>query len=115
MASTLAKMEISITKQVRAKRDAVTFMIVNRVNFHTVQQLQEELADFASFFPSTSWREEHDYLLLVIVQDKMRFVANNYHLDCRRIEKNKLVNPKITSDTKGRDLLKLQEDQPTLG
>ena len=55
MVSTLAKMEISITKQVRAKRDAMTFTMVNNVNFHTVEQFQEELTDFASFFPFTAW------------------------------------------------------------
>ena len=57
MASTLAKMEISITEQVRAKRDAMTFTMVNDVKFHTVQQLQDELTEFASFFPSAVWGE----------------------------------------------------------
>ena len=41
----------------------------------------------------------------------MRVVANNDHLDCRRIDKPKLVNSAITSDRKGRYLLKLQEKQ----
>ena len=55
MMSTLAKMEISITEQVRAKRDAMTFTMVNDGNSHTVQQLREKLSDFASFFPYTAW------------------------------------------------------------
>ena len=41
----------------------------------------------------------------------MRVVANNNHLDCSRIKKPELVNPEITKDTKGRYLLKLQEEQ----
>ena len=44
----------------------------------------------------------------------MRFVANNDHLDCRRIDKTELVNLEITKGTKGRDLLKLQEEQLAL-
>ena len=111
MASTFTKMEISITKQVWAKRDAMKFAMVNEVNFHTVQQLWEEIADFASFFLSTAWGGDHGYILLVIGQDKMRVVANNDHLDCRRIDKPKLVNSAITSDRRGRYLLKLQEKQ----
>ena len=70
----------------------MTFTVVNEVNFHTVQQLREELVDFASFFPSTVWRGYHGYLPLVLGQDKMRVVANNNHLDFRRIDKPKLVN-----------------------
>ena len=87
------------------------FTMVNEVNFHTVQQLREELADLASFFPSTAWGGWGGYLPLVIGQDKMRVVANNDHLYCLCIDKPKLVNPEITSETKVRDLLKLQEEQ----
>ena len=93
MASTLAKMDIFITKQVQAKRDATTFTMVNDVNFHTVQQLREELTYFASFFPSTAWGGDHGYLPLVLSQDKMRVVANNNHLDCSRIDQPELINP----------------------
>ena len=111
MASTLAKMDIFITKQVQAKRDATTFTMVNDVNFHTVQQIREELADFARFLISTSWEGDHGYLLLVLSHEKMRVVANNNHLDYSCMNKPKLVNPLITTDTKGRDLLKIQEEQ----
>ena len=55
MASTLAKMEISITEHVRVKWDAMVFMMGNDVNFHTFQQLLEELVDFTIFFPFTAW------------------------------------------------------------
>ena len=41
----------------------------------------------------------------------MRVVANNNHLDCRGTDKPDLFIPTITSDTKGRYLLKLQEEQ----
>ena len=92
MASNLAKMDIFISEHVRAKRDATAFTMVNKVNFHTVQQLREEPAYFASFFPSTAWGGDHGYLPLVLGQDKMRVVANNNHLDFRRIDKPKLVN-----------------------
>ena len=78
MESALAKMEIYITEQVQSKRDAMTFTMVNDVNFHNVQQLQEELSDFARFFPSTLWGGDHRYLPLVLSQDKMRVNANNY-------------------------------------
>ena len=88
--------------------------MVNKVNFHTIQQLREELADFAIFFPSTAWGRDHGYIPLLLGQDKMRVVANNNHLDCCQIDKPELVNPAITSDTKGRDLLKLQEEQLAL-
>ena len=115
MASTLSKMEISITKQVRAKRDAMTFMMVNDVKFYTVQQLQEELTDFARFLPSTTWGGGyHRYIPLVLSQDKMRIVANNNQLDFSRIDKPNIVNPEITTDTKYRDLLKLQEEKLAL-
>ena len=115
MASTLAKIEIYITEQVREKWDAMTFTMVNDVNFHTVQQLLEELADFASFFPSTAWGGGgHGYLPLLLSRDKMRVVANNNHLDCRCIYKPEFANPAITTDTKGRDLLKLQEEKLAL-
>ena len=93
IASTLANMEISITEQVRAKRYVMTFTMVNDVNFHTVQQLREELTYFASFFPSTAWGGDHGYLPLVLSQDKMRVVANNNHLDCSRIDQPELINP----------------------
>ena len=86
MESNLAKMEISISEHVRAKQDATAFAMVNKVNFHTVQQLQEEPAYFASFFPSTAWGGDHGYLPLVLIQDKMRVIANNDHLKCSRIE-----------------------------
>ena len=110
MARTFSNMEISITEQVQEKRDAMKFTMVNNLKFHTVQQLREKLADFVSFFPSTAWGGDHRYLPLVLIQDKMRVVANNGHLKCSRIKNPKLVNPKITTDTKGRDLLKLQEE-----
>ena len=41
----------------------------------------------------------------------MRVVANNNHLDCRRIDKPDIVKPEIMSDTRGRDLLKFLEEQ----
>ena len=41
----------------------------------------------------------------------MRVVTNNDHLDCRGIDKSDLFNRAIKSDTKGRYLLKLQEEQ----
>ena len=86
----------------------MTFMMVKNVNFRTLHQLREELADFARFFPSTAWGGGGGrYLLFVLSQDNMRFVANNNHLDCRCIDKTELVNLEITKGTKGRDLLKL--------
>ena len=56
----------------------------------------------------------HGYILIVLSQDKMRVIGNNYHLECRCINKPELVKPLITTETKGRDLLKLQEDQLAL-
>ena len=110
MASTLSNMKISITKQMRAMRDVMMFMVANGVNFHTVQQLREELEYSASFFPSTVWGGDHGYIPLVFSHEKMRVVANNDHLDCSPIKTPELLNPTITTGAKGRDLLKLQEE-----
>ena len=41
----------------------------------------------------------------------MRLAAKNNHLDCERLQKPKLLNPRIEYSTQGRDLLQFQVDQ----
>ena len=41
----------------------------------------------------------------------MRLVTTDYSLNCAWLKKSALIHPKIANNTKGRDLVKLQEDQ----
>ena len=52
--------------------------------------------------------------MLVLDEAKMRLLTGNNNLACRPIPKQDTINLLIVDDTKGRNLLKLQEDHKTL-
>ena len=52
--------------------------------------------------------------MLILNESKMRLLTVNNDLARRPIPKRDAVNPLIANDTKGRDLIILQEDQKTL-
>ena len=53
---------------------------------------------------------KHGFLPLVLTNTKMRLAAGNHNLDCERIEKPELLNPKLEDYTKGSELLQFKED-----
>ena len=58
---------------------------------------------------TNEWGGKHGFYPLVLSEAKMRLVDGNNNLDCKRIDKNKLLNPRITDSTKRYNLLQLQE------
>ena len=111
MDSGVTKTEISISTQVRAKRDALAFtQFTAPPNFHNTKLLREELAIFLSTFPCNQWRGEHGFLPMGLSEEKMQLLTANNALDCTAIAKTDLVNPEIVDKT-GHDLLTLQEEQ----
>ena len=96
MASSITKMEVSIAAQVWAQRDAQAFtMFTKPPCFQNVENLREEIAVFASSFPSNSWGGKHGFLPLALPENKMRIVAQNAGLNCDPLDTPDLVNSAI--------------------
>ena len=49
--------------------------------------------------------------MLVPSEEKMRLAAGNINLDCERIKKKELLNPRTEDSTQGWELLQFQADQ----
>ena len=75
-----------------------------------VRHLIDQLVELASHFAITEWGGKHGFLLLVLAETKMRLAAGIQDLKCGHMKRPKLINPKIDDDTKGREILQLQED-----
>ena len=79
--------------------------IVSKPTLHFMRHLVKQLATFASRFATTKWCGEHGFPLLVLREAKMIPAARNNNLDCERLKKPELVNPRIEDSTQGRALL----------
>ena len=53
-------------------------------------------------------------LVLILNETEMRFTSNINDLDCSPLAQPSIINPTIIDETKGQELLKLQEEQKTL-
>ena len=84
--------------------------IVGQPTLNSVQHLVKQLKTFASHFATTKWGGKRRFLPLVLSKAKMRLAAGDHNLDCKRLEKPEILNPRIEDSIKGREFLQLQED-----
>ena len=102
----------AITKMARGRMEAVPLdAIVRQPTLHSVRHLVEQLATFASHFATIKWGGKHGFLPLVLSKAKMRPASGNNNLDCERLKKTDLINPRIEDITQGIEILQLQADQ----
>ena len=80
----------------------------------SIQLLITQIYEVAIIFPTHQWKGHCGCLVLILNESKMRLLTVNNDLARRPIPKRDAVNPLIANDTKGRDLIILQEDQKTL-
>ena len=93
----------AITKMVRGRMEAVPLdAIVGQPTLNSVCHLVNQL--------TPEWGGKDGFLPLVLTETKMHLAAGIQDLECTRIKRPKLLNPKIEDNTKGRKLLQLQED-----
>ena len=86
----------SITKMVRESMEAVPLdAIVGHTTLKSVRHLADQLVAFVSYFATTKWGKNHGFLPLVFTETKIRLSAGIQDLECRRIKRPKLLNPKI--------------------
>ena len=108
--SSLTTTVTAITDIVRGRITAVPLdPIVGQPTLPAVRKLVEQLATFTSHFSTSAWGGKHGHLALVLDETTMRTITKNSALDCSRLKKPGLVHPSIAENTKGRDLLELQE------
>ena len=62
-----------------------------------------------SHFATTKWGDKHGFLQLLISNAKLCLAAGDKNLEYDRITKPELLNPNIEDDTKGQEILQLQE------
>ena len=84
--------------------------VLGQPTLNSIRNLVDQLAAFASHFAATGWEGKHGFLPLVLTETKTFLADWNQDLDCGRIKNPELLNPKIWYDTKGWQLLQLQED-----
>ena len=100
----------AITKMMKGRMEAVPLgAIVGQPTFNSVQHLAKKLATFASHFATTKWGGKHSFLPLALGEAKIRLTARDNYLNCERVSKPKIFNPKIEENSKVRKLLQLQE------
>ena len=105
----------AMTEMVRAKfMDKDFDQVIGQPTSASIQFLVTQLAEVASSFSTRQWKGDHGCLALVLSEIEMRFTTNITDLDCSRLAQPAIINPAITDETKGRELLKLQEEQKTL-
>ena len=85
--------------------------IVGQPTLNSVRQLAKQIMAFTSHFETTKSGGKGGFLPLILSEDKMRLAAGENTLDCQRLAKPKFLNTKIKYDTKGCDLLHIQEEQ----
>ena len=101
----------AINKMVRGSMEAVLLnAIVGQPTLKSLQHLVHQLAAFASHFATTEWGGKHGFLPLVLTKTKMRLAARIQDLKCGHIKWPELLSPRIEDDTKGCELLQVQED-----
>ena len=92
----------AITEMVRRRMEAVPLdAIVGEPTLHSVRHLINQLVKFSSHFATTKWDGKHGFLPLVLGEAKMRSAAQNNNLDCERLKKIELINPRIKGSTHG--------------
>ena len=101
----------AITKMVRARMEAVPIdAIMGHHNLNSIRHLVDQLSSFVSNLATTKWGGKHGFLPLVLTDTKMRLADGIQDPKCRRIKRPELLNPKIEDDTKGHELVQIQED-----
>ena len=102
----------AITKMIRGQMEAVLLnKIVGQPNLNSVRQLVEQIVAFVSHFATIKWGYKHGLLPLLLREAKMRLAAGCNTLNCERLSNPKLLKPNIKDDTKGREILQIQEEQ----
>ena len=84
--------------------------IVGQSTLNSVQHFVYQLAAFASHFATTEWGGKQGFLPLMLTETKIRLAAGIQDLECGRIKRPEILNPKIEDNTKGCNILQLQED-----
>ena len=101
----------AITEMVRGRMEAVPLnAIVGQSTLNSVRHLVGQIAAFTRHFDTTEWGGNHGPLPLVPTKTKMCLAAGIQDLEYGHIKSTELLNPKIEDDTKGCDILQLQED-----
>ena len=85
--------------------------IVGQPTLTSLQLVVKKIAIFAIHLVTTKWGGKHGFLPLVLSEAKMQLDARDNNLDWERHAKPKFLNPIIEDDTKGRNLIQLQEYQ----
>jgi hypothetical protein len=105
----------AITEMVRAKFGVKDFdQMIGQPTSTSIQLLITQLAEVACSFSTRQWKANHGCLTLVLDETEMRFTSGITSLDCGPIAQPATINPAILDETKGWELLKLQEKQKTL-
>ena len=100
----------AINKMVRKRTEAVPLnTIAGQPTLNSIQHLVKQLVTSASHIATAKWGGKHGLLPLVLIEYKTQLAAGDNNLDCKWIAKTELLNPIIEDDTKGRELLQLQE------
>ena len=98
------------TKMERGQMEDVPLnSIVEQPTLNSVQHLANQLAIFAIHFATTKWGGKHGILPLVSIKTKMCLAAGDNNINCKRLSKPEFFNPIIKDNTKGREILQLQE------
>ena len=86
--------------------DVLLNSILGQPTLNSMQHLSKQLV---SYFATTKWGGKHGFLPLVLSEAKISLTVGDNNLNCKRLSKPDLLNPKIEDDTKWRKLLQFQE------
>ena len=101
----------AITEMFRWRVEAVPInAMVVHPTLNSVWNLVDQLVAFPVHFATTKWGGKHGFFPLVLTEIKMRLAAGIQDLEYGCIKQPELLNPKIEDDTKGREVLQIQED-----
>ena len=105
----------AITEMVREKFGDKDFdQVIGQPTSASIQLLITQLAEVASSFPTRQWRGNHGCLALVLNEAEARATTGITDLDCGPQGEPAAINPNITDETKGRELLTMQQEQKTV-
>ena len=105
----------AIAEMVRAKFGDTHFdKTVGQPTPAIIQLITTQISEVASSFFTRQWKGHHGYIAFVLDKPETRLLTGISDLACGPIPEPDAINPAIQDDTKGHNLLKLQEDQKTL-
>ena len=95
MAATTTTVTATTNMVIGSMEDVPLDAIFGQPTLHSLQHLVEQHATFASHFATTKWGGKHGFLPLILSKANMRPAARNNNLDCERLKKLDLTNPRI--------------------